>query len=266
MKFIYTKPFAIFASMLAVTVVLLILQNKGYLDAIKGIIVQAPRPIIQAGRTVSLPIKNFFSTLYGLRGVVRENAELQNQIFNLQQRVVLLDQFARENELLKQELGFKEKSAHVLQSCTVLAIDPEGLTDAMQLNCGQRDGVAVGQAVVAQDHLVGKIVYAGENSSTARLLTSPQASIDARVSKTGEDGLVSGSFNSGIIIDRLSQSQPLEKGDIIVTAGINSLIPRNIIIGQVGEVLSRNNDLFKKAALVSPVYFNDLQYVFVVKP
>jgi len=265
MKFIYSKPFAIFAALLVGTVILLVLQNKGYLDAIKGVIIQAPRPIIQAGRTISLPVKNFFGTLYGLRDVVKENAELHNQLFSLQQRIVLLDLYARENELLKQELGFKEKSVHSLQSCTVLAIDPEGLTDAMQLNCGKQDGVLVGQAVVAQDHLVGKIVYAGENSSTARLLTSPQALIDARVSKTGEDGLVGGSFNSGIVIDWLSQSQPLEKGDIIVTAGINSLIPRNIIIGQVGEVLSHSNDLFKKAAIVSPIRFNDLQYVFVVK-
>jgi rod shape-determining protein MreC len=265
MKFIYSRSFTWFTAVLVVTVILLFLQNKGYLDMLKRVVVQAPRPIVKAGQAVAVPTRNFFSTLYGMRGIVKENTELKQQLYLMQERIVLLDQYGRENESLKQELGFKEKSPNALEPCTVLAIDPEGLTDAMVLDCGEEKGVRVGQAVIAQNHLVGKIVYAGSKTSTARMLTSPQALIDARVSKTGEEGLVNGSFNSGIVIDRLSQNAPLETGDIIVTAGINSLIPRNIVIGQVGEVVSRDNDLFKKAAIVSPIRFHNLQYVFVVK-
>lgn len=265
MKFIYSKPFAIFAGALVFVVIMLFLQNRGYLDSIRGYLVLAPRPIVQVGRSIALPVKTFFGTLYGMRGILKENTDLKNQLYVMQERIVLLDQFARENETLKQELGFREKPPGVLESCTVLAIDPEGLTDAMVLDCGEEEGVKVGQAVIAENHLVGKIVYSGNKTSTARLLTSPQALIDARVSKTGEEGMVSGSYNAGIVIDLLSQNQPLEKGDIVVTGGINSLIPRNIIIGQVGEVLSRENDLFKKAAIISPIRFNNLQYVFVVK-
>ncbi len=265
MKFIYTRAFIVFAVTLVLTIVFLFLQNKGYVDQFRSLILQAPRPIAQGSQAIALPIKNFFSTLFGIGDIVRENAELSEQLYRMQERLVLLDQYGRENETLKQELGFKNKSPNTLEACTVLAIDPEGLTDALVLNCGEEAGVRAGQAVVAQNHLVGKIVYAGNKTSTAMLLTNPQVNIDARVSKTGEIGLISGSFNSGIVIDRLSQTAPLDREDVIVTAGINSLIPRNIIIGQVGEVLSTANDLFKKAAIVSPVQFNSLQYVFVVK-
>jgi cell shape-determining protein MreC len=51
----------------------------------------------------------------------------------------------------------------------------------------------------------------------------------------------------------------------VVTAGINPEIPKNILIGRVSQVLSSGNDLFKRAALVSPIDFNNLQFVFVVK-
>jgi len=50
-----------------------------------------------------------------------------------------------------------------------------------------------------------------------------------------------------------------------VSAGINSQIPKNILIGEVSDVLSTSNDLFKKAALTSPIDFNNLEFVFVVK-
>ncbi len=265
MKFIYSRAFLVFVIALVFTIVFLFLQNKGYVDRIRTAFLQAPRPIAQASQAIALPTKNFFSTLFGIRGVVLENAQLNDQLHRMQEQLVLLDQYARENESLKQELGFKNKSPNLLESCTVLAIDPEGLTDAIVLNCGEEVGIRPGQAVMAQNHLVGKIVYAGNKTSTAMLLTNPQVDIDARVSKTGEVGLITGSFNSGIVIDRLSQTAPLDREDVIVTAGINSLIPRNIIIGQVGEILSTSTDLFKKAAIVSPIEFNSLQYVFVVK-
>lgn len=265
MRFIYSKTFLAIAGVLVFTVLVLIVQNLGYLDFIRKTLLSAPKPLVQAGKSVGQPVSGFFKTIFSLKAIVTENSELRDQLYKMQEQVVLLDDYKRENESLKQELDFKNKSPNLLVPCTVLATDPEGLTDAIVLNCGQQNGVKVGQGVISQNHLVAKIVYVGSETSTAVLMTSPQAPFDARISKTGEIGLVKGSFNSGIIIDQLSQNAPLEKGDIIITAGINSLIPRNILIGQVGEILSTQNDLFKKAAIISPVAFYDLKYVFVVQ-
>jgi cell shape-determining protein MreC len=88
---------------------------------------------------------------------------------------------------------------------------------------------------------------------------------DARVAKTGQVGVVEGSYNTGLILDQLPQSAELEKDWLVVTAGINSVIPKDIPIGEVGEVISSGNDLFKKASLLSPVDFNNLQFVYIVK-
>jgi len=57
----------------------------------------------------------------------------------------------------------------------------------------------------------------------------------------------------------------VEKGWLVVTAGINQLIPRNLLIGEVNEAVSSPNDLFKKATLFSPLNFSNLQFVVVVK-
>jgi rod shape-determining protein MreC len=265
MKFIYTKAFLIFAATLVLIVIVLFLQNKGYLDRVRTFLLQAPRPVVGAAKSVALPVKNFFGTLYNLNDLVEKNSDLEIQLQQAHEKLVLLQEYQNQNEILKNELGFKNKSSNTLVPCTVLIVDPEGLTDAIVLNCGSKVGVRLGQAVVAQNHLVGKIAYVGDDTSTAILITSPQANIDSRVIKTGELGLVSGSFNSGVVIDRLSQNAPLDKTDLVVTAGINSLIPKNIVIGQIGDTISRQTDLFKKATVVSPVQFNNLEFVFVVQ-
>jgi cell shape-determining protein MreC len=112
---------------------------------------------------------------------------------------------------------------------------------------------------------VGKIIYAGNSESTALLATDADFSTDAKVSQTSDAGIVKGSFGSGLILDQLPQTSDLQKGWLVVTAGINQQVPKNILIGQVGDVLSSQSDLFKKAALVSPIDFNNLQFVFAVK-
>jgi cell shape-determining protein MreC len=77
---------------------------------------------------------------------------------------------------------------------------------------------------------------------------------------------VKGSFGSGVVLDLIPQNSMINKNDLVVTAGISDKVPKNILIGSIGETISRQSDLFKKAALVTPVKFHDLEFVFAVIP
>jgi cell shape-determining protein MreC len=77
---------------------------------------------------------------------------------------------------------------------------------------------------------------------------------------------VKGSFGSGLVFDLVSQSAEVNENDLVVTAGIDPNIPKNILIGEIGQTISGNNDLFKRMTLVSAVRPNLIDYVFVVKP
>jgi len=265
MRFIYNKIFIIFFSCLVCAILLGFLEVKGYSQPVKTVFLNAPRPVAAVAKTIAKPVKNFFLTLYRLKKINQDNTALAAQVHDLQQQLVDYNQATRENQILKQELGFVSTSKHKLVPCTVLEQNPLGLTDTLVANCGQNEGISQGQGVVSQGYLVGKIVYAGKNSSTILLITSSQFSADARLSKSGSSGVVEGSFGSGIILNQLSQNDQASKGDLVVTAGINPQIPQNILIGQVGNVLSGKNDVFKKASVISPVDFSNLEFVFAVQ-
>jgi rod shape-determining protein MreC len=265
MRFIYTKAFAIFAACVVGLAFLVFLQTRGWLDPIRTAFLNTPRPAVAVVNGVASPVKNFFTTIYQLNKINNENAQLRNQVILLQQQLVDENEQNLENQALRAELGFVKNTTLPLVSCGVLSENPLGQTDALVLNCGTRQGVDNGQAVISQGYLVGKIIYAGPDSSTALLITDSNFSTDARISQTNSTALVKGSFGSGLILDQVQQTSDLQKGWLVVTAGINAKIPKNILIGQVSDILSSSNDLFKRAALISPIDFDNLQFVFVVK-
>lgn len=265
MRFIYTKAFAIFAGCLFAGVILVFLQLKGWLDPVRTLVLEAPRPVVTLAQDIALPFKNFFSTIYQLHKIADENTSLRSQVTQLQQNLVQENEVSRENDALRKELGFVKNSTFQLISCTVLSQNAFSLADALVLNCGTNDGVVEGQAAISQGYLVGKIVYSGKDSSTVLLATSSKFVTDARISQTSVPALAKGSFGSGLILDQVPQTADLQKNWLVVTAGINEKIPKNILIGAVGDTISGSSDLFKQASLVSPIDFSNLQFVFVVK-
>ncbi len=264
-RFIYTKTFFAFSIALVVVLIGLVMQVKGWLQPLEYALLQAPRPVANVVRSIAEPVRTFFTTIGSLRSVVRENAELQTRVITLQQQQVQFDKLKLDNDLLREELKFKAQSKMSLESCSVLSIDPQELSDAMVLSCGKEQGIQEGQAVLSQGYLVAKIAYVGSYTSTALLISNAQSSIDARLSKNNTEGVVKGSFGSGMVFDLVSQNADVSSGDLVVTAGINSRIPKDILIGEVGSVLSAPNDLFKKMSVTSPVRQRAVEFVYVVK-
>lgn len=266
MRFIYTKTFLIFSAVLVAVAIALLMQLKGWMSPLEYVFLQLPRPAIAVVNAVIRPVQTVASTLTGLPKLVAENGALTAEVAKLKQEQVLLEQLRMENELLKNEIGFAARAPYNLQPCTVLSIDPQNATDAIVLNCGESSGIKAGQGVISNGYLVAKVVHVGKFNSTAILLTNSQSAIDAKASKNDTEGVVKGSFGSGLVLDLVSQSADIDQGDLIVTAGIDPDIPKNILIGQVDQTLSGENDLFKRLTLVSPVKAHRLDHVFVVKP
>src|ERR1700722_19975984 len=169
MRFIYTKTFVIFCSLVIAVSLLVLLQVKGLLSPVSGTLLLTPRVLVYGLERVTVPGKKIFSTLYQLNKISRENSQLKNTIVLLQQQLVTYDQVTKENQALKAELGFVQNTQQQTVPCTVLSRNPFSLTDTLVLNCGTDSGVSQGLAVVSQGYLVAKIIYAAKNSSTALL-------------------------------------------------------------------------------------------------
>jgi cell shape-determining protein MreC len=54
-------------------------------------------------------------------------------------------------------------------------------------------------------------------------------------------------------------------GDLVSSAGVNDLIPPDLLIGTVSEIIRVPGALFDQISLSSPVDLRDLRFVGVIK-
>jgi rod shape-determining protein MreC len=213
------------------------------------------------------PLGTWNSPKKGLEKVVRDQ---QNNINELESKNYLLKKELEERIAFDQQYQCLEgDQMHLLQSkeenyarlisshLSALAVKPlykpHGvLKNCLWINAGEQEGVLLYSPVVIGANVVGMVEFVDTNRSCVRLLKDPNFSIAARVVriKEGESiflakGLVQGSvskklkgegFNYDFVEDLKEEPLLLEKGDFVITSGLDGVFPSGLLIGKVSKV------------------------------
>jgi len=133
------------------------------------------------------------------------------------------------------------------------------------INKGTDSNIVVGDVVVVDNFAVGEIIAADTNSARVRLLTSPENALPVRTSSTRTKGLLRGEFGTGLILTEVLNERTLEQDEQLITTGVNTNFPFGLSVGRVGEVISVDSELTKRARVTSPIEYNNLDRLFVIK-
>lgn len=260
------KWFRYFGIVLLVAVVLGFFQMRTWLTRPLGVVGSVLTLVTSPVRSVAVWSRQSVASIASLRGLYVENAELKQRVTSLEQQVSSLQGVESENAVLKATLGFADRPPAHIVPCTVVTRDPEGLTQTLLLSCGSAQGVVVGQGVVSQGYLVGKVILVASNSATVRLITAPATAIDVRVASRQTSGVLRGSFGSGLELDFISDTSGVVVGDLVTTAGVNARIPPDVLVGSVAHVEKKAGALFSQITVKSPVDLRDIRFVHVLEP
>lgn len=141
---------------------------------------------------------------------------------------------------------------------------PEGLILAR----GSQDGVRVGQVVVYQDNVIGKIGKTTETTALVNLLYSENSTINAKTLHTNAIGLIRGLGQGVMSMEGVVLSEKLEKGDEVLTKGDEDLdktgYPPDLVIGKIVSVDKKASNLFQTAQVESLVPITKLTTVFIM--
>ncbi|WP_433500017.1 rod shape-determining protein MreC [Sphaerimonospora sp. CA-214678] len=147
-----------------------------------------------------------------------------------------------------------------------------GRDQTVTIDVGGAAGVARDMTVFDSDGLIGRVVQAGPATATVQLVTSPSASVGARLSGSREAGMVEGGMVSsgpdrGLLrLSLLNPEASVRVGDRVVTLGSPNLRPYvpGVPIGSVVSVEAASGGL-TRTALVRPfARFTALDLVTVV--
>ncbi|OGY24388.1 MAG: hypothetical protein A2Y57_04070, partial [Candidatus Woykebacteria bacterium RBG_13_40_7b] len=197
---------------------------------------------------------------FNLESLKREIESLKVDKSHLETEISNLKKMEEENQILRDELGFKEKSFEVIGAET-LGFVPEVSGKILIIDKGKKDGIKEESLVTLKNILLGKIVRVEENTSLVRLLSDPESKIPVET-QTGTKGIILGQFSSTLKLEKVLPEEPLQKDELVLTSGESGTI-KGLAVGKVDEIKALS--LFKEATVTPLVSYDKLKIVFVLK-
>lgn len=195
-----------------------------------------------APRNVALGVVNYFSTL---SSVERENRQLRLQQAANAQTLQRAQQLFTENAQLRRLLGTGEQLPVKSVMGEILYDARDVFTRKIVLDRGAREGVVAGQPVIDDIGVVGQITRVFPFTSEATLLTDKDQAIPVQVLRNGLRSIAYGRGQSGVLdLKFMAANADIQKGDKLVTSGIDGVYPTGLSVATVVAVESKSTDAF----------------------
>lgn len=238
-------------------------------------------PLRGLGERVSRPFSRLFSAAAGklrqgedyLKGV----AALQAENDALEQALAEAEQAARTGELataenarLRSLLGLKEAGQDLtLTAAWVVARPGDNWQGEVTIDQGSEEGVQAGQCVVDQHGaLVGRVKETGKTWAAVTLLWDGAFQMAGQGTQSGVLGTLEGKLDllpqGSLAFSCLTQADPVQVGEEIVTFAAQESYPSGLVVGTVASLTTDPGGLTRSAILTPAADLHKLSEVFVV--
>lgn len=247
----------------------IVLDQLGYLGPVRSYVQTALTPLQSALSTTAQDLSSQFETTEDIRALQAKNAELEALANQLMVENVRLREVERENELLRQLLNYTRNNPQFSYETTSVkgrsvGFDPTNLLYFVYVDVGARSGIAQGMPVVTDRGLVGRVTAVGPNSAQILMLIDPASSVNAIIQNSRATGVVRGNIDGTITMERIPPNEKVNPGDIVLTSGLGGNFPDKLVIGQVTEVIQRDQDMFQQARIRPTVDFGKLETMLII--
>lgn len=243
--------------------------------SLQGVLSLLEKPILQLGNG----IRDNTKVIWDFRGVKLQNEALLKKV----------DQLTGDNLKLKEQvlagMRFTELDQGQFRNPTlekyekvgasVINRNPTAWYRTLTLNRGSKDGVAVNDPVVGALGLIGKVVSVLPTTSEVLLILDGEGQVGALVRSSagnGTFGIVQGTYKrrsrltpEGNLQMLFRREDNVNAGDLVLTAGVGGVYPKDVPIGKVVEIQLDPTGLLKTAFIEPLVNFDTLEEAYIVK-
>jgi len=220
-------------------------------------------PVSSTAILLNKNTREFFGYFANNKKMYDKRQELENRVNELEQLVVNINDYQRENERLKSLLDLKMNKYNTeSQAASVVGRDNSNLREFIVINKGTTSRLREGLAVISTTGLVGQVEFVSQNNSKIRLITDPKSVMSVTVTRTEDIAFLEG--NEKLVSKRLCKLNFIRResdifvGDLVQTSGIGNNYPKGILIGKVSSI--ENNEILIKPT----VDFDTLFEVIVI--
>ncbi|MCX5711750.1 MAG: rod shape-determining protein MreC [Candidatus Omnitrophica bacterium] len=206
-----------------------------------------------------------------------ERQRLANELMLFKKKANDANEALIENNRLKKILLFKQNSAFRVLAARVIACSPDNWSQAVIIDKGVSSGIKKGYIAINYLGLIGRVVEVSGVASKILLISDPGLGVSGIVQRNRQEGLVTGTLSTNLIMRYLPKGADIAAADVIVTSGLTANFPKGLIIGTVLIVilavcqatflngfrfLGLRPDLLLICAIISGLIFNfDLKWL-----
>lgn len=272
MKKLFANKFFVIMFCIALMLVIVpsVLSIMGLSDYVRGAVVTVLSPFEHAMTAATNAIEGFTDYFTEYDRLKAENEELKDKLAELEDRNYRIEEIERMNDWLYNYFDLaREHPEYDFAVANVVGREVGNYMSVFTLDVGTDVGVTKDMPVVTSDGIVGYVNEAGTNWCKVLTIIESASSVGAYVQRTGEVGLIEGDFDlrlEGLCkLTYLATDSNVEVGDRVLSSGLGSIYPRDLVIGIVERVES---DTFSRSvtAYVRPsANLEDLSRVMVIK-
>lgn len=204
--------------------------------------------------------------------VWQEQEKLKNETERLILENIKLKLLEKENEELRKELGYKKNNSYQRVVASLVGRRTEAGITWFILDQGEEKGIKIGQVVVNDNIVVGKVAktakyfsYVLPLSDERVVLTALTISREGKIEENNKaSGLVRGKWGLVLEMDWIPLTKKINISDYVITAGLEENIPKGLLIGQIESVENKAGAVFQKAIILPEKKIEDLDIISVI--
>lgn len=215
---------------------------------------------------ISTTIDNSVAELIEVRTLRQRNQELEEVVAAYQAEVAESREIRSDYERLAALVNYVTTTSEDWRyvAADVIGRDPSPTVRAIHLNRGTRDGVAVGDPVVTDQGLVGRVTQVSATGCEVLLITDQSSAVQVRLQSTRDTGLIQGTVSGDLLLTFVEADRRVTPNDLVLTSGETQRFPADIIVGQITNATLSEDRLFREAPMTSFVDFDRLEIVLII--
>jgi len=171
---------------------------------------------------------------------VSENRRLKAEIADLNHWRDDAIALRHDNARYEALLGLKTDPPIPMVGARVIADAHGPFADTRLADAGVEAGVHVGNPVMTEHGLVGRVLGVATGVSRILLLTDISSRVPIMDDRTDSRGILTGDGTGSPTIEYLRGDQPVKAGDRILTSGDGGVFPRGLPVGVVYQAIDGN--------------------------
>ncbi len=198
-----------------------------------------------------------------LRGVRKENRELQQEIQQLRLNQVRLSEDANQAHRLQALLRFKEQFILHTVASQVIGTSGSEESRSIYIDKGEQDGIKRDMPVITADGVVGKVLRVFGGTAEVLLISDQSSGAGAITEKSRLKGIVQGTPTGGLLLQKIMSDEQVQVGDRLLTSGGDRIFPKGMPLGTVLSI-TKGKDALLTVRVKPAANLNHLEEVLVI--